>query len=67
MNLLYPIQLKVRKAKDEYPVLFSTFKHRFPQSREEDIAMMVSITVGVCSECWKEVKPCNCSVDKQEV
>ncbi|GAF96137.1 unnamed protein product [marine sediment metagenome] len=48
----------------EYEYLWNTFKKAFPIATDEDVAKMVSITTGVCHDCYEWKSGCQCWNDE---
>ena len=53
--------LKASKAKNEYPRVWDTVKNLLPGLCNKHVAMMVSVAVGVCSDCFEGPIGHNCS------
>lgn len=52
------------EARRDYPVLWNTFKRSFPNCTDDEIDLMVTITVGVCGYCHERKSGCQCWNDE---
>lgn len=55
--------LSFEEAQKEYPRLLTTADKMFPGMSAEDLAKVVSLTVGTCRSCSDAPRDCYCSRD----
>lgn len=52
-------RLSIKEAK-EYSVLWDTVKKEFPEFNDDQIAIIISISVGHCPVCRQDNSDCQC-------
>lgn len=56
-------RIPAAEAQKIYPALWATARQALPELSDEDLAVVVSLTVDTCHYCYEDSRPCGCARD----